>query len=255
LNKPLRIQSVNNELFRQLRSLKSSRSIRELKICAVHGLRFALDLLKRNRIQVKYVAYTETMNATLPTSLVSDQSIRLLELDAALYREIDEFGTHEPIFFCELPVIAEVDGAAECTVSSVLLPFQNPDNLGAAIRSAAAFGVRVMITEESAFPYHPKSIRASAGAVFDCEMIAIGKMSDFKPSHTQTIVLDASGPDISEIDVVQNFVLIPGIEGPGIPKSMADYRSVSIPMRGPIESLNASVAVGIALYVLTNKNV
>ncbi len=251
MNKPLRIQSVSNELYRQLKSLKSTRSIKEANICAVHGLRFAMDLLKRKRVRLKYVVCTEAMIASLPQALVQEQNLRLVELDAHLYRDLDEFGTNEPICYCELPVISEWNKASDSSVRSVLLPFQNPDNLGAAIRTAVAFGVRVIVTEESAFAFHPKAIRASAGAVFDCDLVATGKIVDFNPNISDALILDAAGEDISTAQLPQKFVLIPGIEGPGVPDSFSRFRSISIPMTGAIESLNAGVAVGIALYELT----
>ena len=52
------------------------------------------------------------------------------------------------------------------------VPFQDPENVGAVIRSAVAFGaVPIVLLAEAANPCHPKSIRASGGMVFKANLL------------------------------------------------------------------------------------
>jgi tRNA G18 (ribose-2'-O)-methylase SpoU len=49
------------------------------------------------------------------------------------------------------------------------------------VRSAAGFGVkRIILTRDAANPYHPKSIRSSAGAVFEVEFVRGPRLEDFQ---------------------------------------------------------------------------
>jgi tRNA G18 (ribose-2'-O)-methylase SpoU len=116
------------------------------------------------------------------------------------------------------------------------------------IRSAAAFGAaQVILLAESSHPYHPKTIRASGGAVFRARLLQGPPLKDL-PQDLPIIPLSSEGKDITSIEWPHVFGLLPGAEGPGLPEFWRK-RAVSIPMQAGVESLNAAVATAIALYV------
>ena len=91
---------------------------------------------------------------------------RLFILKKGLYNELDIFNTRGPLYIAPVPDIPDWDGSlvGGC---NLLVPFQDPVNVGSVIRSAAAFGVgRIVLLREAANPFHPRSVRASSGAVF-----------------------------------------------------------------------------------------
>lgn len=174
---------------------------------------------------------------------------KLLVIKRSLYQDIEPSGM--PVLSVETPDIPAWNGSAlnGCTVA---IPFQDPVNTGSAIRSAAAFGVEnIMMLAESANPYHPKSVRASAGSVFAVNIIAGPSMEDLPALAAENdmaiVALDARGTDIAAFDFPDRFILLPGIEGPGLPAELR-RSTVSVPIAGAVESLNAYAALSIALY-------
>jgi 16S rRNA (guanine527-N7)-methyltransferase len=130
---------------------------------------------------------------------------------------------------------------------SVIIPFQDPENVGAAIRSAAAFGAaQAILLAESAHPFHPKALRASGGAALSLPLRP-GPSLQALPPELPILALSAEGVDIRETTFPEAFGLLAGLEGPGLPEAWRRH-AVRIPIRPEVESLNAAAAVAVALY-------
>jgi 16S rRNA (guanine527-N7)-methyltransferase len=175
----------------------------------------------------------------------------LLVMKKSLFNDIDLFNTRGPLLAADLPEIKEwnLDMGAGCTL---LIPFQDPANVGSAIRSAVGFGVgKIVILKEAASPYHPKSIRASSGAVFYAVIEKGPSLYElpelFEPRLSGVVALDKGGTPLASFKFPARFILLPGIEGPGLPEPLK-VQSVSIPLNSDVESLNATAALSIALY-------
>jgi TrmH family RNA methyltransferase len=176
------------------------------------------------------------------------RNVEPVELAPALFSTLDLSGTRFPLLVIEPPAVRtwlSADGLAPgCTL---LVPFQDPENVGAVIRSAAAFGVQqVVILAEGANPYHPKAIRASGGAVLAVTIYQGPSLNDL-PEDLPVLALSAEGRDVTGVDFPNSFVLLPGLEGPGLPP-IRRVEAVAVPMTGPVESLNAAVATAVVLY-------
>ncbi len=153
------------------------------------------------------------------------------------------------------PQTVEWDGSLHGGCNPVI-PFQDPLNVGAAVRSCAGFGIkRVILTRDAANPYHPKSIRASSGAVFKMEFVrgpSLEELGAVIDNRVPVISLDRGGEDLETVSFPESFMLVPGIEGPGLPANLKMH-SVSIPVSDAIESLNAPAALAIFMYVWRGK--
>jgi tRNA(Leu) C34 or U34 (ribose-2'-O)-methylase TrmL len=170
------------------------------------------------------------------------------QLAPELLRELDIFGTRAPLLLIRLPDMppwAPSEGFPPG--ASVMIPFQDPENVGAAIRSAAAFGAaQAILLAESAHPFHPKALRASGGAVLSLPLRsgpALGAVSPELP----IVALSADGIDIRQAEFPEAFGLLAGLEGPGLPERWR-RRAVRISIRPEVESLNAAAAMAVALY-------
>jgi tRNA(Leu) C34 or U34 (ribose-2'-O)-methylase TrmL len=144
------------------------------------------------------------------------------------------------------PIDLQSDDLPGCTL---LIPFQDPENVGAVLRSAAAFHVdRVVLLQEAAHPFHPKSLRAGGPPILELNLFSGPSIRDLPDMKVPLIALGADGVEIQEQNWPESFAMLPGVEGPGLPKDLPNVVKVGIPIAEHVESLNASVATAIALY-------
>lgn len=177
-------------------------------------------------------------------------SLTWLRLAAPLFRELDTAGTHAPLLLVSVPEMPELSPADPwpngCTL---FVPFQDPENVGAVLRSAAAFGVaRVVLLREAAHPFHPRASRAAGTALFQVPLFRGPSVRDLDPTAAPLVALSAKGTDLAADRFPETFGLVPGIEGPGLPDRLRGGTARRIPIAEGVESLNAATAVAIALY-------
>jgi 23S rRNA (guanosine2251-2'-O)-methyltransferase len=133
---------------------------------------------------------------------------------------------------------------------------QDPQNFGAVIRSAVAMGVSAVLwPEHRSAPLSAATFRASAGAVEHARLCRVGSLppalETLRARGATVVGLDMTGDQaIDRVDLTGPVVLVVGAEGKGLRKTVKRTCDTlaSLPMPGPIASLNASVAVAIALY-------
>ncbi len=126
---------------------------------------------------------------------------------------------------------------------------QDPGNLGAILRSAAAFGFQeALLGPGCADPFHPKALRGSMGAAF---LLPLRRVDALPADQRHCYALDGGldSVPLAEADLSEPLCLWVGNEGHGwagvaLP---AGVRRLAIPIQG-VESLNAAVAAGIACY-------
>ena len=90
-----------------------------------------------------------------------------------LFKQLDVVGTHSPLLLVKVPEFTPwSDDAAWPAGCTLFVPFQDPENVGSVIRSAAAFGVaQVVLLREAAHPFHPRSSRAAGPALFQVPIL------------------------------------------------------------------------------------
>lgn len=149
----------------------------------------------------------------------------------------------------------------EGTLVVALDEIEDPQNFGAVIRSAVALGATAVLwPEHHTAPLSPATFRASAGAVEHarlCRVAALPSALDRLREAGATVVgLDANAEkDIRDVEVAGPIVLVIGAEGKGLrrPVKRACTELAKLPMSGVLDSLNASVAGGIAVYELLRR--
>jgi 23S rRNA (guanosine2251-2'-O)-methyltransferase len=131
----------------------------------------------------------------------------------------------------------------------------DPRNLGAIVRSVAAFGGHgVLIPERRSASVTAVAWRTSAGAAARIPVARATNLNrtlkDWADRGLQLVGLDADGGTVvDDLDGAGPIVVVVGSEGKGLSRLVRQSCDsvVSIPMSGPTESLNASVAAGVVL--------
>jgi len=137
---------------------------------------------------------------------------------------------------------------------------QDSGNVGTLVRSAAAFALDgVVLLDGTADVWSPKSIRASAGALFSCPVAQRSEtetVSRTQAAGLPLLVAEATGDSVAPALGPGGWALVIGSEGRGVRETLraAAARGVGIPMPGGTESLNAGVAGSILLYELTRSD-
>ncbi len=143
----------------------------------------------------------------------------------------------------------------------VLDGVQDPHNLGACLRSADAFGARmVIIPKDKSCQITPVVEKVACGAAQNIPVLPVTNLARILKElkdHDFWIMgfageAEQSLEQIKSKDLQGNIALVMGGEGEGLrrlTKERCDYL-VKIPMVGSVESLNVSVATGVALYAV-----
>ena len=151
----------------------------------------------------------------------------------------------------EYELVTAARAVALCSV-------QDPANVGAALRTAAAFGYRALLTSDCADPFSPKSLRASMGAAFavPITMFASGeKMTAALCGAGLTTLAATLAPGaqtLGQFTKPDRLAIVIGSEGRGLPASVAGMcdKALTIPILDRVESLNAAAAAAILMWEL-----
>ena len=134
---------------------------------------------------------------------------------------------------------------------------EDPHNLGAIIRTAEAAGAHgVIVPKRHSPPLSFAVSKTSAGAVEHMLIARVGNLptaiDELKKQNVWVCCADMDGTPYYEADLSGAIAVVIGSEGKGVGrlvKERCDF-SVSLPMKGKVNSLNASVAAGILMYAV-----
>lgn len=193
----------------------------------------------------------------------ADRGIAILEVPRPDLDRMTTNGLHQGIALQVPPyAYAHPDdllaAARHDTAPALVVALDNisdPRNLGAIVRSVAAFGGHgVLIPQRRSASVTAVAWRTSAGAAARIPVARAANLTrtlvDWADHGLQVVGLDADGDTtVDELDATGPLVLVVGSEGKGLSRLVRENCDtvVSIPMAGATESLNASVAAGVVL--------
>ena len=236
------IRSSQNAHVKRWVALQDARGIQRFQQCLVLGRKVVRETLVQHPAQCLELIRC----ARTPVPFPIPRHVNAYALPTPLFEKIDLFGTEAPILVCRVPPVPSADLKAEPQGLEILCPLGDPANVGALIRTAVAMGVkRVILLQESAHPCHPKAIRAASGTTFK---VSLGQGPSIRalPAPATWVTLAVQGERLPGFQWPKDIRLLVGEEGPGLP--IPSGQRLAVPMMDSVESLNAVVAVGMALY-------
>jgi 16S rRNA (guanine(527)-N(7))-methyltransferase RsmG len=238
------ISSDSNPTFQRCHDLLRGPGIRKHGEAIVSGSRVCSEVLVR--FPERVLGWVTPTEGPPP----ADESITWMRLSAPLYKQLDVVGTRSPLLVVRVPAIPDwSDDEPWPPGCTLFVPFQDPENVGTVIRSAAAFGVaQVVLLREAAHPFHPRGGRAAGPALFQVPLRQGPALDDLRVATVPLIALDTSGPELGEASFPDTFGLVVGVEGPGLPQALRQGERRRIAIAAGVESLNAATATAIALY-------
>ncbi|WP_029116777.1 23S rRNA (guanosine(2251)-2'-O)-methyltransferase RlmB [Mycobacterium sp. URHB0044] len=193
----------------------------------------------------------------------ADSGIAILEVPRTDLDRMSTNGLHQGIALQVPPydyahpddMLREAKAEASPALLVALDNISDPRNLGAIVRSVAAFGGHgVLIPQRRSASVTAVAWRTSAGAAARLRVARATNLTrtlkSWADGGLQVVGLDADGDTpLDEIDGTGPMVVVVGSEGKGLSRLVRENCDaiVSIPMAGRTESLNASVAAGVVL--------
>ena len=214
--------------------LHNNSKINKIYLSEKFNDREILDLIRKNNIKVSFVKNYEL-----------DKKVE--GLHQGIVMEIDDVKTYSydeiiPNIKKENPVIVMLDR------------LEDPHNFGAIIRTSEALGVdAIIIPTDRSVKVNSTVVKTSVGAIEYIPIIRVVNLNDtirkLKDDGYWIIATDMDGEDYTKIDYNMPVCIVIGNEGKGISRMVSENSDIiaSIPMKGKINSLNASVSCAIVL--------
>jgi RNA methyltransferase, TrmH family len=181
---------------------------------------------------------------------------RVFDLAPGVLERLADTVTPQPVVavvgFAPVP-LANLEGS---TLVLVLADVRDPGNAGTMIRTADAAGVDgVVCCDGTVDPTNPKTVRASAGSLFQVPVAVGGEASDvldlLRSSGLTAVGAEVrGGVDYTRFDWRRRIALVVGNEASGLDPAVRNRldHHVSIPMAGQAESLNVSVSAAVLCF-------
>lgn len=227
----------------------------------IYGINPVLEALRAGRVRELRIGDRSGERIRALMALATEQGVTVRRVPSEALARQARGGVHQG-------VVAEVDEITSYSVAElvrgsrgapllvVLDGIEDPQNLGAILRTADAAGVDgVVVPRRRSAALGGAAAKASAGAVAHiriAEVVNIARAIDeLKALGVWTVGLTGDARTCyDEVDLTTGAALVVGAEGTGLRRLVrekCDYLA-SIPMRGHVSSLNVSVAAGVALF-------
>lgn len=250
------IQSKDNGTVKHIASLQRKKFRRQYKEYIVEGWRSVLDVLPTG--QVKLIAISDEVHDEEVQAMVDVAQCRIVRVAAGLYHTLEETENGQGVLAVVAQRSSDISMFRPDACSLLIDEVQDPGNLGTILRTALAAGVtQILLTKGCVDPYNAKTVRSTMSALSKVtlfEQVTVEDIKSLCTTHHLTVyatALDEAEP-YRAVDYETPVLLMMGNEGRGVSDEFfaLAHRRITIPMYGPIESLNLAVATGLCLFAI-----
>jgi len=241
-----KITSTNNTLVKHLVKIREEASYRaDNELVLISGRKVIAEIAKSIAPLKIFISSGFTQSPCAP---------EIYEVSLQVLKKITGLVNPEGIAaLFKLPAPTALDNKKRVLITESIA---DPGNLGTLMRTASALGFEgIFLLGRGVDPFHEKVLRASRGALFNLNY-EIGNWQRLqeltKNKRSYCLVADIHGEPVQSFAAQNELFLLLSNESHGVSKEASGFgKKVCIPMAGPMESLNVSIAGAILMYSLT----
>ena len=224
----------------------------------VYGKNVAKEVIEKENIKKAYIS--KNFNNKEIIDKLRENKVQIKFMDRNIMDKMEK-GNHQGIILeIEDYEYTSLDEIEKEDVIIMLDHLEDPHNFGAIIRPVEAAGFKsIIIPKDRSVEVNQTVMKTSVGTIENIKIAKVGNLvntiKELKEKGYWVIGTDMDGNDYKTIDYTGKIVIIIGNEGKGMSrliKENCDFIA-SIPMRGKVNSLNASVAAALIIYEAVRK--
>lgn len=254
---------MNEKEIKKITSLSQGKYREEHGLFLVEGPHLVRELLRSDWLPGEIIisegkSSSKNLRDILETAKVRGAAIQMVE--ERIFKKLSNTQTPQGVMAVAPIVRMGLDQVLLKDHIMVADGIGDPGNMGTIIRTAAAFGFEGLITTLGSVDiYSPKVVRATQGAIFRSVFVEHVEPTEcvrnLQGTHKIYSLVPHDGKSIDAVDISPKLALVIGAEISGVDPIFikATDHLVRIPMTGRVESLNAAVAAGIAMFELSHR--
>lgn len=257
----MRLNPASNNQIKEWKKLLRGKYRKQHGLFLAEGIR-CIEQIIENRFVVIRELLTDNQEDLKQLHIGNDIPIFVLTSEQLL-KISDTESPQGVVAICEMPDEIKQSVLLQSEGTIIMLDaIQDPGNLGTMIRTAGWFGVSGVVLGEGCVDlFHPKVVRSTAGATSSIPYLKGDLhqlLDEFESQGWETVLLDAgkSSVPLHQYTPTEKTVLVIGNEGNGIQSTLFKEGRKTLKITGStknVESLNAAIALSIALYSITRQ--
>ena len=224
----------------------------------IEGRNCVLEALRSETVTVNTLICEKGKNDSI-TALARQSGVKIQYVERAVLDKMSAEGKHQGYIadvaefsYCE---VEDILASNDCHFIVILDGINDPHNFGSIIRVCECAGVDgIIIGKNRQVAVTDTVVRCSAGAISHVKIARVTNINnavrDLQKAGVWVYACDMDGQEITTVNLQGSVALVIGGEGEGVGKLTREVCDgvVSLKLNGKVNSLNASVACGIAVY-------